>query len=202
MNQIAFISRNHLKTQASPLERNTFNSRQYALHQAIERQQSPGAPLAKKHKEELLSENNSTKATEAVSGDVLLQRMFTPSTSEISRPEAPVDRFEQLARLVESIRVATPRFAGQGEIHIAMKEGIWKGTTIQLNLSGNQLQIDIVTTRENSQLINAHKDRLIQQLSEACPGLRPSVSISSSNDSLPDGRSRQQYLPEQEEDEL
>ncbi len=173
---------------------------QHRLQQETDKLETAIPSLTKDQKKYEQHAHNT--ASEAVSGDVLLQRLYTAPTTEIKKTEIPATRLEQISKLVESIRVSTAHLANQADIHITMKEGVWSGTTIQLSLSGNQLKIDVLTTRENADMLTAHKSALLQQLSDSCPTLRANVSISTTSEQMSDGRSRQQYVTDQEEDEL
>ncbi|WP_263079332.1 hypothetical protein [Endozoicomonas sp. Mp262] len=151
----------------------------------------------------------STQKTEAldkvISGDAILQRMQTqaPSVNETATVHTQsAGRIEQINKLVESIQVSAARLADQGLVHIQMKGSGLQGTSIQLSLSGNQLHVEILATRENSELLSAGKQQLTQQLNEACPHLRTSVAVLSGQDNPSDGRSRQQYVASMDEDDM
>ena len=131
--------------------------------------------------------------------------MASSQTSQVKGIEAitaPKEVNEVINKLVDRIHVSAKDSVNGSEIRITMKENILPGTEIRIQRMGGELTVTMNTTNSDTHnFLAVNESSLAKSLNERF-GDKVQVNINlSSGDQPDDGRSREQYQGEQDDDE-
>jgi len=139
-----------------------------------------------------ISQNTNT------TGDSILGSFFKEknidSSQSVTNEKPPVNINEIAEKIADRILISTQNQDGSNEIRIQVKQDILPDTEIQITKTGDQININFITSsNESMDLLNTHTETLFQNLNNRLDEkvtIQINSSESSSQDS--DGRSRQQ----------
>lgn len=120
----------------------------------------------------------------------------------INKITAPKEVNEVINKLVDKIHVSAKDAINGSEIRITMKDNILPGTEIRIQRAGGELTITMNTTSADTQnFLAVNEASLVKSLNERF-GDKVQVNINLSGGDQPgDGRSREQYEGDQNQDD-
>ncbi|MCW7554000.1 type III secretion HpaP family protein [Endozoicomonas gorgoniicola] len=120
----------------------------------------------------------------------------------IDKVSGPKEINEVINKLVDKIHVSAKDSINGAEVRITMKENILPGTEIRIQRMGGELTVTMNTTSADTHnFLAVNESSLLKSLNERF-GDKVQVNINMSGGDQPgDGRSREQYEGEQEQDD-
>lgn len=126
----------------------------------------------------------------------------TTQIKGIEKITAPREVNEVINKLVDKIHVSAKDSINGAEVRITMKENILPGTEIRIQRMGGELTVTMNTTSTDTHNFLAVNESSLQKSLNERFGDKVQVNINLSGGDQPgDGRSREQYEGEQEQDD-
>lgn len=130
---------------------------------------------------------------DSILGSFLKEKNIDGSQS-VTNEKPPVNINEIAEKIADRILISTQNPDGSNEIRIQVKQDILPDTEIQITKTGDQININFITSsNESMDLLNTHTETLFQNLNNRLDE-KVTIQINSSESSGQDsdGRSRQQ----------
>ncbi|AMO57373.1 hypothetical protein GZ77_15670 [Endozoicomonas montiporae] len=119
----------------------------------------------------------------------------------IDKVSGPKEINEVINKLVDKIHVSAKDSINGAEVRITMKDNILPGTEIRIQRAGGELTVTMNTTSADTHnFLAVNESSLLKSLNERF-GDKVQVNINMSGDQPGDGRSREQYEGDQEQDD-
>ena len=118
---------------------------------------------------------------------------------------APRDVLEIAAQVADRILVSKPGADGSGQVRITLNESVLDGSEIQISREGGELRIVFVAQTESARRLVAENGAAFERtMGERLPDERVRIEVRTEADGggasreEGEGRSRQQYVPDEE----
>ena len=135
---------------------------------------------------------------------ILAHMMGTPAPTQAGQDSPPaVHRINEIVRqIADRVLVSSPASETSPEVRIQLKDSLMQGSDVRIFRDGGELKIVFVAHSQDAQnYIAQNKGQIEQALGNRLPDETVNVSIETqadarSSDGQNDGRSRQQYIAE------
>ena len=155
-----------------------------------------------------LSDSAAARRGEGVIANADNTRLETPTVAK-SAQAAPVGHdVNQIAQQVAARILVSPPGAANPEVRIQLKESVLQGSDVRILREGGALKVVFVaSSQEAANFIAANRDSMATALSDRLPGERVDISVETQQSERErsehgEGRSRQQYVADDDADAL